>query len=705
LRSLASLGPILAYSDHLGEAFYAVDRDWRLVAINETALAFAGMRREDMVGRCYWDLVPHREGSENEALLRAAMAADRPMPIVAASRLHTDRLLSGVAVPLQDGLAISFRDITDERATEVAREQRLRESENRLRLALEAAELGTWDFNPLTGEVAWDERSRRLFGFAPDVPVTYEDYARALHPEDRETVLTCVAAALDPGGSGEIVTEHRVVDQTTGEERWLSGRGRAFFEDGRPVRLIGTVRDVTARRQNRAALRESESRLRLALDAGRMAVWAFNPLTQKLTSSPELNRMLGFPLDHALTIEESRSRYYPGEVERLRAAAEAALAGGERHIEVEFRVVLPETGLRWLLLRAEVVLSAAGVPGDIIGVLLDITDRKAAEDALREREAELRAAMSAADLATFDFDHLTGTMTPSPRLNEIYGYAPDEVLRIDRIRARYHPEDIENIHRSLASAAQSGQGQFELEFRLLLPGRAVRWVNGRGEFVRDATGRVLRSRGVVQDVTERKRWEERQQLLINELNHRVKNTLATVQSIASQSLRSAESAEEARHNIEDRLIALSRAHDVLTREGWAGANVREIASRAVEPYETRPGERVRLAGPDVRLNPQGALAIAMALQELATNAVKYGALSTSAGRVDLTWGVERSASGQWVHVQWLESGGPPVRVPTRRGFGTRLIERSLAADLGGQVGLEFRPEGVACNIHAPLPAG
>jgi PAS domain S-box-containing protein len=168
-----------------------------------------------------------------------------------------------------------------------------------------------------------------------------------------------------------------------------------------------------------------------------MAVWAFDAVGQTLRSSPELNRMLGFPPDHKLTIEESRSRYYPGEIERLRAAAETALLRGDRYVEMEFRVVLPEQGLRWLLLRAEVVLSPSGTPAEFVGVLLDLTDRKEAEEALRERETELRAAMSAASLATFDFDHETGRLRPSPRLNELYGYPPDQALTVTDLRARY----------------------------------------------------------------------------------------------------------------------------------------------------------------------------------------------------------------------------------------------------------------------------
>jgi two-component sensor histidine kinase len=227
-------------------------------------------------------------------------------------------------------------------------------------------------------------------------------------------------------------------------------------------------------------------------------------------------------------------------------------------------------------------------------------------------------------------------------------------------------------------------------------------VNGVGEYVRDEDGRILRSRGVVMDITERKRWEEHQQLLINELNHRVKNTLATVQSVASQTLRNADSMEDARSALEARLFALSRAHDVLTRENWEGAGLTEIVRVALAPYRHERENRLHAQGPDIRLSPRMAMAIAMALQELATNAVKYGALSNAVGQVRIAWTLRQVEGRSRLHLEWIESGGPAVKPPARRGFGTRLIERSLAQDLGGHVTVDFLEPGLSCRVDAPL---
>jgi PAS domain S-box-containing protein len=601
---------------------------------------------------------------------------------------------------------------------------------------------------------------------------------------------------------------------------------------GSEIRLVQDVAertwDAVERARAEAARRTSEGRLRLAVDAGRMAVWEHDSTTDTITTTPELNRLFGYPADARPTAAEIRAQYPPGERDLLVAAAAAAIKRGENFFEVEYRFRRLDGSLRWFLMRAEMDLSPDGVPTRSVGVVLDITDRKKNDEELREREAELRTALEAGALAVFDYDHATGQMRSSPRLNEMYGYPPDRQLTIQDIRARYHPEHLDEI----ASRLRQRDGDptihhFDWTTRLLLPDGTVRWLNGRGEYIRDEAGQAIRSRGVVmditerkqaeeanarlaavvssspdaivsfaaqnrailtwnkgaealfgyreaeaigapvgllvspehltdlenqtgvfdraiagghvrldtirrrkdgtlvdvsvsatrmtdrsgrvlgvsaifRDITERKRWEEHQRLLINELNHRVKNTLATVQSIASQSLRIASTPAEARHAVEERLFALSRVHNVLTRENWEGAAIREVVDEAVAPYQPKGRDRIRITGPDLRLSPRMALAVAMVLQELATNAVKYGALSNDAGEVRLEWRIDPEGKEPRLHLNWTESGGPAVTTPTRRGFGTRLIERSLAQDLEGEVLLAFQPAGLICTIQAPV---
>jgi len=199
-----------------------------------------------------------------------------------------------------------------------------------------------------------------------------------------------------------------------------------------------------------------------------------------------------------------------------------------------------------------------------------------------------------------------------------------------------------------------------------------------------------------------KRAAEHQRLLIDELNHRVKNTLATVQSISAQTLRTADTKEEARDALERRLLALSRAHDVLTRESWDGADLVEVIEKALEPYQISGENRLRITGPHVRVTPRMSLALAMAMHELATNAVKYGALANKTGTIDVSWKVTNGTAPPRLALRWTETGGPPVVPPRRRGFGSRLIERSLANDLDGQVEIAFAPTGVVCTVDAPV---
>jgi len=213
-------------------------------------------------------------------------------------------------------------------------------------------------------------------------------------------------------------------------------------------------------------------------------------------------------------------------------------------------------------------------------------------------------------------------------------------------------------------------------------------------------GRRLQARLRAALEDERRRADEHQRLLINELNHRVKNTLATVQSMAGQSFRAGRSPAEAREAFVSRLIALSTAQNLLTAERWESADLADVVRMAVAPFEDPPGARFTISGPRTRLGAQHALAIAMALHELGVNAVKFGALSVAEGRVRISW--LRIANGQVLFV-WEEAGGPVVEPPARTGFGTRLIRDGLARELGGKVRIDHRPAGLRCEIVFPLP--
>jgi two-component sensor histidine kinase len=216
----------------------------------------------------------------------------------------------------------------------------------------------------------------------------------------------------------------------------------------------------------------------------------------------------------------------------------------------------------------------------------------------------------------------------------------------------------------------------------------------------DAEGRVTAIFAEGHDVTEEKRAAEHRQFLVNELNHRVKNTLATVQSMAHQTLRGLGSVREEKALLTARLVALSNAHNVLTREDWTGAGLAEVVADSVRPHDDPQEPRVTADGPDLRLDARAALALSMALHELATNAVKYGALSNDTGRVAIHW---RRAGQGAVAIEWRESGGPRIDAPPpRQGFGSRLLKTGLAIEMGAAAELHYAPDGLVCRIVAPV---
>lgn len=260
----------------------------------------------------------------------------------------------------------------------------------------------------------------------------------------------------------------------------------------------------------------------------------------------------------------------------------------------------------------------------------------------------------------------------------------------------HHPDVLPQMLERWMHAIAHGE-PFEMIFPLKGRDGVFRPFLTRIEPLRE-NGAIVGWYGTNTDVTEQERQRERLQLLVNELNHRVKNTLATIHSIAVHSLR--EMKPNSAELFENRLLALSAVHDILTQESWTRAQLRELVRTAV----ASAGEaNFDMDGPEVNLSPRIAAALAMTLHELCTNAVKYGALSQD-GRVAISWRVDRARNTPRLRFCWREYGGPAVDPPIRKGFGTRLIERTLAADAGGEVNLTYPPSGLRCDIAAPLCA-
>jgi len=233
------------------------------------------------------------------------------------------------------------------------------------------------------------------------------------------------------------------------------------------------------------------------------------------------------------------------------------------------------------------------------------------------------------------------------------------------------------------------------------------WANLFISPVRDKNGDVVQHFASFVDLTKHKEELTQSGMLIDELNHRVKNILATVQSIVWQALRTSSDPKVVRTSIESRLLALSLSHDLLARENWKSAGLLDVVHNALEPFGVSGGraERIVIKGANIRFSPQAALALGIAFNELATNAMKYGSLSNERGSILIEWKIEQTPEGRRLVLHWQEKDGPPVTPPSHRGFGSSVIERGLAHELQGITHLDYRPDGLICTMNIPAPPG
>ncbi|MBG0792052.1 response regulator [Methylocystis sp. H62] len=339
----------------------------------------------------------------------------------------------------------------------------------------------------------------------------------------------------------------------------------------------------------------------------------------------------------------------------------------------------------------------------LVATVMALLRAKSAEDQLRvanerllARTLELEALLCSAPIGLAFFDKIGGC----PRIN-------DEFAAINALAAKG------KIRRTVAEISDTASSFEETVIEVFSTGTALRnvelsegsgaasrhWLTGFFP-VRDASNGITAVGCWAIDISDRKRAEEHKELLIHELDHRVKNTLTIVQSIASQTFKGAQVGQIKVDDFSSRLCALSDAHDVLTRGHWIAADLRELVVNAAQLHGA--AGRFSVEGPNLKLKPKAALALAMGLHELSTNAVKYGALSNKEGQVNVCWSIDPTADLPLLHLRWKEKGGPSVAPPMHRGFGSKLLEKLLASDLQGTISLDFAPDGVTCAVSAPI---
>ena len=327
-------------------------------------------------------------------------------------------------------------------------------------------------------------------------------------------------------------------------------------------------------------------------------------------------------------------------------------------------------------------------------VVARTAELEAQTERLRESEERRSIALSAGDMGSWEVDVASGHIEWDDGPYRIFGVDPAQFEpTVERIEAMMHPDDREKS--SLGALIASSGTRFQTEFRIVRPSGEVRWCYGAGIITRDAADNPMRMNGVTVDITDRKRAEERLVLLAREVDHRAKNTLAVVLSVLR--LTRAPTTKDFINVVEGRVHALAATHNLLSATRWEGADLRKIVDEEMAPYHANHRQRVIAKGPAVVLLPATAQATALALHELATNAAKYGALSTETGTLAVTWHIGADA----LVLEWEETGGPAAAEPARLGFGLTIVRSSIEAQFRGGVSYEWRPAGLRCTLSIP----
>ena len=513
-----------------------------------------------------------------------------------------------------------------------------------------------------------------------------------------------IAPQMAAAARGETVAAdaaHFRIDRGRGpEDAWFDYEFAPVLDAaGVVVGVRNGVFEVTAEVRHERAL-AAERRLRdLALEAAGAGWWSLDGATGRASGGGHTHALLGVAEDADDLAQLWRERLHPADAaSAIAQEAQTLREGGV--FDMRYRVIRPDGELRHIRDIGCGPETGPEASRTLTGIVFDETDRITTESEWRERETLLRLALDAAEAGwatqEFDADGAPGPVILDAQARAVLGLE-DGPVDSARWLARIHPEDRAAARAAVETAAPGDV--FEVRYRIASESGRPRHVGGAGcKFVRPDSGKTVVT-GLIFDETERVRREAQRELMIRELNHRVKNMFAVVQSIAAETFRNEIAAEQAIGVFEERLGALAAAHDLLVRDDLDGAALSGLIGAVAQIGAQR--DRVALSGPPVAVDARRAIGLTMAFHELYTNAVKYGALSNGTGRVAVSWTLAQGAPPR-LSILWRETGGPPVTPPERRGFGTFMVEEALAYEFDS-VALDFRPEGLVCRIAADWP--
>ncbi len=440
----------------------------------------------------------------------------------------------------------------------------------------------------------------------------------------------------------------------------------------------------------------------LIIRATGAATYEFDAGSKSRIWSPELYDIAGLPQtinvdgDMFLQLVHDDDR---GDV--VQAAQHATNPEDPQAYDLEYRIVRADGAVRWVRDVSRIAPGQPGQPPRIIGVVRDIDAQKRAEQAQRVSQERFSSVLLMSADWYWEQDENLRFTDFSESVRNLAGSSARSHL--GKTRWELPTIGVSEEQWSEHRAALERREPFRnFEFRRVNEDGQNIWVSVSGDPIFDTAGRFRGYRGTGRNITEQKTWDDTQRLLVSELNHRVKNTLATVQAIASNTLSRTRDPASFVETFSGRIQSLATAHTLLTRASWQGADLQELIAEQLALRDTPLDNRISISGPRVHLEPQIALPMALVIHELSTNARRHGSLSGPQGHVTINWDVTDDHGAQNLTLSWRETGGPAVQLPKSRSFGSVLIERSLTFALGGKAKLDFEPQGLAFTVSLPL---
>ncbi len=594
------------------------------------------------------------------------------------------------------GGAVLFAEV---RTEQVEGQRALADSEARFRATFENAAVGVALVDTEGSILRANNSFARMLGYSVD-ELTTKTFQDLTHPDDLANNLSVFGKTL-VGETESYCIEKRYVRQDGGIV-WASLTvGCVRTADGGVDYFVSVVQDITDRKRAEARLAERNAQLDLAGNIARIGSFAYDHATRKLQLSPGCAAIYGLPAGMLeISREDWRARVHPDDLQALDVLVRRALTNGDRECVLEFRI-FRDGQVRWIESRVLISYNEAGRPMRTIGAEIDVTERKYSEQALAERNIQLALAAKAGRVGTYAYDADSEIMRISEGYAAIHGF-PEGTTEIARRECLggVHPSDVASVEQSRSEAFRERRREYKVEYRIIRPDGELRWVETRCFISFSDRGYPHRVVGVSIDITERKRVEEQQRTLLAELDHRVKNALATVSAVVSHTQQESRSVADFVDVLDGRIRSMATTHELLSSHRWQGVSLAELVRRELAPYASCAN--TEMDGPGILLKPEAGQAMATVLHELVTNAAKYGALSTKNGRVSIRW--HRHQNGHprsHLVLEWREIGGPPIVALGRSSYGMSTIRDLIPYELGGTVDLVPAPEGIRCRLVLP----